>query len=369
MARWIERRLAPANSRLAIAGATIVAVATAMLVAAPLFLVVGADPLSGYGALLREAFATPRGFGFSLVRAAPLALIALGTIVSWSAGFGYLGFEGCFVLGATAATWLGLQTADGGALGPLPLTLFLPMALLLSFSVGGAWASLVGVLRVRFGGNEVLISLMTNYVAILVVQYLISGPMRAPGGLPQSARLPQLTWLPFIIPDTRAHAEIIIALAASGFVWALLRKTVAGYEMVVAGLNPAAARYGGVEVSRRLLLAAFLGGGLGAIAGLVELLGVQHRLVDGMSGGVGFVGVVVALLARLNPIAVLPTAIIFGGMTVGADAMQRSASVPSSIAFILQGLIVLFVLAADLLRRYRIVSPSLPRARTGDALR
>jgi general nucleoside transport system permease protein len=367
LARWIEKRLAPADSRLAIAGATVIAVVAAMLAASPLFFAVGADPVSGYRALLREAFATPRGFGFSLVRAAPLALIALGTIVSWTAGFGYLGFEGCFVLGATATTWLGLLTADGAALGPLPLTLFLPAALLLSFSVGGAWASLVGVLRARLGGNEVLISLMTNYVAILLVQYLISGPMRAPGGLPQSARLPQTTWLPFIIPDTRAHAGILIALAASGLVWALLRKTVTGYEMVVAGFNPAAARYGGVEVSRKLVLAAFLGGGLGAIAGLVELLGVQHRLVDGMSGGVGFVGVVVALLARLNPIAVLPTAVIFGGMTVGADAMQRSAGVPSSIAYILQGLIVLFVLAADLLRRYEIVYPPLSRARRGNA--
>ena len=249
----------------------------------------------------------------------------------------------------------------------MPLALFLPLAVLLSFAVGGVWASLVGVLRARFGGNEVLISLMTNYVAILLVQYLISGPMRAPGGLPESARLPRATWLPFIIPDTRAHAGILIALAACGLVWVLLRKTVVGYEMVVAGLNPAAARYGGVEVGRRLILAAFLGGGLGAIAGLVELLGVQHRLVDGMSGGVGFVGVVVALLARLNPIAVLPTAIIFGGMTVGADAMQRSARVPSSIAYILQGLIVLFILAGDLTRRYRIVWPSIARSRAGDA--
>ena len=154
MARWIERRLVLADSRLAIAGATVAAVAAAMLVAAPLFLAVGADPLSGYGALLREAFAPPRGFGFSLVRAAPLALIALGTIVSWGTGFGYLGSKGCFVLGATAATWLGLLTVDGAALGLLPLTLFLPMALLLSFTVGGAWASLVGVLRVRFGATR-----------------------------------------------------------------------------------------------------------------------------------------------------------------------------------------------------------------------
>lgn len=355
MARFFEERFSPSNSQAAVAVTTVVAIVAAMALASPLFIAVGADPLAGYWALLREAFATTRGFGFSLVRAAPLTLIALGTIVSWRAGFGYLGFEGCFVLGATAAAWLGLHASAGLATGPLSLVVFLPFALLLSFAVGGAWASLVGVVRARFGGNEVLISLMTNYVAIFLVQYLVSGPMRAPGGLPESARLPRETWLPFIIPGTRAHAGVLIALVACGLVWTLLRKTAVGYEMIVAGLNPAAARYGGIEVGRRLILAAFLGGGLGAIAGLVELLGVQHRLVEGMSGGVGFTGVVVALLARLNPVAVLPTAIVFGGMTVGADAMQRSVGVPSSIAFVLQGLIVLFVLAGELLRRYQIV--------------
>jgi ABC-type uncharacterized transport system permease subunit len=358
MAKFIERRLAPADSAAAIAATTLLAIMTAMLIASLLFLAVGADPLDGYLALLREAFATSRGFGFSLVRAAPLTLIALGVIVSWRAGFGYLGFEGCFVLGATAATWLGLLTNVGASIGPLPFVLFLPLAILVSFAAGGLWASLVGLLRARFGGNEVLMSLMTNYVAILIVQYLISGPMRAPGGLPQSARLPASTWLPFIIPGTRAHAGILIALVASGLVWTLLHKTPLGYELIVAGLNPAAARYGGIDVGRRLIFAAILAGGLGGVAGMVELLGVQHRLVDGMSGGVGFIGVVVALLARLNPIAVLPTAIVFGGMIVGADAMQRSAGVPSSIAFILQGLIVLFALAADLLRRYRVTIPA-----------
>jgi general nucleoside transport system permease protein len=366
--KFIERRLAPAQSPIAIATTTLLAIMAAMLVGSLLFLAVGADPFRGYLALLREAFGTLRGLGFSLVRAAPLTLVALGAVVSWRAGFGYLGFEGCFVLGATAATWFGLLTDADAAIGPLPFAVFLPLVILVSFAAGGLWASLVGALRARFGGNEVLISLMTNYVAILIVQYLISGPMRAPGGLPQSARLPTTTWLPFIIPGTRAHAGILIALVACVLTWALLRKTPLGYELIVAGLNPSAARYGGIDVSRKLIFAAILAGGLGAVAGMVELLGVQHRLVDGMSGGVGFIGVVVALLARLNPITVLPTAIVFGGMTVGADAMQRSASVPSSIAFILQALIVLFVLAGDLVRRYRLVIPTSAARRRDEAL-
>lgn len=357
MFRFIERRLAPAEGPIAIAATMGAAILIALVLGGGLFAVFHTNPLTAYMTLFGEAFASFRGFGFSLVKAAPLALIALGTIVAWRSGFGYLGFEGCFVIGATAATAFALATADTGAIGPLPFLVFLPLCILCSLVAGGIWAGAVGLLRARFGGNEVLISLMSNYVGILLVQYLISGPMRAPGGLPQSERLPQETWLPFIMPGTRAHAGILIALMAAVFVWTLLKKTPIGFEMIVTGLNPSAARYGGISTSARILLAAFLAGGLGGIAGMVELLGVQHRLVDGMSGGVGFIGIVVALLARLNPVWVLLTAVLYGGMTVGADAMQRSAGVPSSITFILQSLIVLLVLASDLARRYRFRSP------------
>jgi ABC-type uncharacterized transport system permease subunit len=193
---------------------------------------------------------------------------------------------------------------------------------------------------------------MSNYVAILIVKYLVSGPLRAPGSLPETDQLPHSTWLPFILPGTRAHAGILIAIAAVLLVWLLLRKLPLGFELVVTGLNPAAARYAGINVRSRILISALLAGGLGSLAGLTELLGVQHRLMDGISGGVGFTGVIVALLARLNPLAVLPTALLYGGMTVGADAMQRRAGIPSSITFILQSLIVLLVLASSLLRNY-----------------
>jgi simple sugar transport system permease protein len=344
----VERRVTPADSPLAIATTMILAVIAAMAVTSLLFLLYGANPLQAYAALFHEPFATMRGFGYTLVRTAPLTLIALGTIVSWRSGFGYLGFEGCFVVGATATTWLALS------MSPVPQTVFLTLALGLSFAAGGLWAGLVAVIRARFGGNEVLISLMTNYVAILMVQYLVAGPMRAPGGVPETALLPRATWLPFILPGTRAHAGILLALLAALLVWGLLRKTALGYELIVSGLSPAAARYGGINVGRRLVLAAFLAGGLGALGGTVEVLGEQHRLMDGISGGVGFTGIIVALLAKLNPLAVIPAALLYGGMTVGANAMQRRADIPSSITFILQSLIVLMVLASDILRRYRV---------------
>jgi simple sugar transport system permease protein len=178
--------------------------------------------------------------------------------------------------------------------------------------------------------------------------------MRAPGSLPETKLLPRSTWLPFILPGTRAHAGILIAIVAAALVWMLLRKMPLGYELIVTGFNAAAARYAGIDVARRIMLAAFFAGGLGGLAGMVETLGAQHRVMDGISGGVGFVGLVVALLARLNPVAVIPTAILYGGMSVGADAMQRRASIPSSITFILQSLAVLLVLAFDALRYYRI---------------
>jgi len=345
----LQRRLTPNNSPAALTATTLLAIAAAMAVAALLFADSGANPLTAYYALFHEPFATSRGFGYALVRATPLTLIALGTIVAWRSGFTYLGFEGCFVLGAASTAWLALFTH----LNPW---LFFPAALLLSFTTGALWAGLTGLLRARFGGNEVLISLMSNYIAILIVKYLVAGPLRAPGSLPETDQLPHSTWLPFILPGTRAHAGILIAIAAAVLVWLLLKKLPLGFELVVTGLNPAAARYAGINVRSRILISALLSGGLGALAGLTELLGAQHRLMDGISGGVGFTGVIVALLARLNPLAVLPTALLYGGMTVGADAMQRRANIPSSITFILQSLIVLLILASSLLRHYEFKS-------------
>jgi ABC-type uncharacterized transport system permease subunit len=363
MARFLERRLTPADSPVAVLTTTTAAFLAAMFVTAFLFLAYGASPLQAYFALFHEPFATMRGFGYSLVRSSPLALIALGTIVSWRSGFSYLGFEGCFVVGAVATGWLALLTAPGARIGPLPFFSFLALAILFGFAAGGVWSGLCGFVRARLGGNEVLISLMSNYVAIFFLQYLLSGPLRAPGSLPETPLLPRTTWLPFILPGTRAHAGIVIAIVAAGLVWMLLQKMPLGYELIVTGFNQSAARYAGIDVEKRLVLASFFAGGLGGLAGLVEVLGSQHRLMDGISGGVGFVGIIVALLARLNPLAVIPTALLYGGMSVGADAMQRRVSIPSSITFILESLAVLLVLAFDALRFYKI-NPSVLWRRT-----
>lgn len=355
--RWLEKRLEPADSPAAVAASVVLAVAAALAVTVVLFLAYGANPLAAFYELFHEPFGTLRGFGYTLAGAAPLSLIALGAIVCWRAGFEYLGFEGCFVLGAAASAWLALAAAPGGWLASLPFPLFLALAIFASAAAGGIWAAATALLRVRSGGNEVLISLMANYVAIFFVQYLVSWPMRAPGSLPETAQMPRSTWLPFLWHGGRAHAGILLAIAAALAVWALLKKTRLGFEMLVMGANLRAARYAGIPAGRRMVAAALIGGGLGGVAGMTELLGAQHRLMDGISGGVGFLGLIVALLARLNPLAVLPTAILYAGMSVGADAIERRTTVPTSITLILESLIVLFVLAAELLRRYRVRLP------------
>ncbi len=354
-----ERRLAPVDSPLVIAGCMIGSVVLAFLIGIILVMPFVSNPIDAYVALFDASFGSLRGFGITLNRATPLILVALGTCVAWRSGFGYLGFEGCLTLGAAAATWYALLSLDGGVTASMPFLAFLFIASILAFLAGGAWAGGVGVLRSRFGGNEVLISLMANYVAVLIVQFLVSGPMRAAGNLPET------TWLPIIIPGTRTHAGILIALLAAAAIWLLMSRMRLGYEFVVTGLNPRAARYGGINVGQRYVLAAVFAGGVAALAGLVEVLGTQHRLLDGLSGGMGFIGIVVALLAKLNPLAVVPIAILYAALSVGADAMQRSTGAPSSIIFILQSLILLSVIASDFLRYWTIRPPMMSRSQMG----
>jgi general nucleoside transport system permease protein len=350
----LERRLAPANSVLAILLSNAAAIAAALILGGLLFLPFHISPFEAYADLVGEAFLSWRGIGYTSIEAASLILVGLGTIFAWRTGFAYLGFQGCLTVGAIAAAWLALRVGPGDLFGDISLATFLPIVLIGSFAAGCLWSGLVGFARARFGGTEVLVSLMMNYVAALLVQYLVSGPMRAPGDLPQTSLMPRSTWLPYIMEGTRANIGILIALGAAVVVWILLNGTVAGYEMIVTGLNPRAARFGGIDVGGRTLLASGVCGGLAALAGPVEILGNQHRLLDGVGEGLGFIGIVAALLGKLTVGGTVVASILYGGLSVGGNAMQRHSGLPSSLVLVEQALIVLLVLASDLLRRYRI---------------
>jgi general nucleoside transport system permease protein len=350
----IDKRNLPSESPWIISGLTLLSILGALIIGGILFLPFGVNPINAYLVLIEHGFGNLQGFGFTLVKATPLIFIGLGTIIAWKTGFFFLGFQGSLLIGAAMSVWIALLASPGAVLSWFPPILLIPLIFLGSFFAGGIWAGLAGLLRTKFGGSEVLISLMMNYVALFIVQYLVSGPLRAPGGLPQTERIPESAILPFIIVGTRAHAGILVALAAAVIVWFILRKTPLGYELIVTGLNLRAATFGGININQRLVLAAFIAGGLAGFAGLVEVLGVQYRLLDGISVGTGFVGIVAALLGKLHPLGVVIASTLYAGLEVGADAMQRRSGIPSSVVLIIQSLIVLFILAGDILRYYRV---------------
>lgn len=350
----IEKRLAPANSPLVVTGITLLSIVLALFIGALLFLPFGVNPFAAYINMLQQSFGSVKGIGYTLVQATPLIFVALGAIVAYKTGFSYMGFEGTILIGAVAATCVALLTKSGGLIGPLPQVIFFPLVFLAAFIAGGLWVAFVGFLRARFGGNEVIISLMMNYVAVYLINFLVSGPLRASADLPQSDRIPDATKLAFIIPGTRAHAGIIVAVIMAIVVWLFLYKTPVGLKLIISGQSPRSARYSGTDVGKCQILAAFIAGGIGAWAGLASVLGVQFRLMDGISQGTGWLGIVVALLGKLNPAGAVVAGTLYAGLSVGANAMQRQMGIPNSVISIVQCLIVLFIIAGDFLRYYRI---------------
>ncbi|WP_425417312.1 ABC transporter permease [Oricola indica] len=351
----LEKRETPLVGGWTVIVFSVAAVLVGMAVGGLLFLPFDASPLDGYAALIGKAFFNLRGFGFTLVAATPLMLVSFGTIVAWRCGFIFLGFEGCLLIGAMGGTMIGLQALDGGTLAGLPPVLVTSLALAWGGVLGAFWAAIVGELKVRYGGNEVLIALMMNFLAIYLVQYLVVGPWRVVGDMPQTDRLPRDLWLPYIVDGTRLHAGILVALVAGIFVHILMTKTRAGYEMISSGLNSKSARYGGIDVAQRQRQAAFIAGGMAGLAGAITIFGVHHRLLDGLSDGTGFLGIVTALLGRLTAPGAVVASVLYGGLSVGGDAMQRQSGLPSSIVVIVQATIVLLLLASEVLRTHRLV--------------
>ncbi|GAN54322.1 ABC transporter permease [Tanticharoenia sakaeratensis] len=287
------------------------------------------------------------GLSAALIAMAPLEFCALATIVCWRSGLLYLGFDGCYLGGAlgailTAIVWPGLSPWA-----------FLPLSLIFAFALGGFWASLTGIARARFGGNEVLGSLMMNFVAIFIVQYLVSGPIRAGSDLPQTAALARAQWMPRLA-GLHAHVGVLVAVLAAILLAGLLSMTRAGYVLRMTGLGPQAARYGGIATGLVWVMAAIGGGGLAGLGGWCDVLGLQHRLIDGMGQGIGFQGIVVAILAGLHPLRTVPVAFIYAALIAGGGAMQRDFQIPSAIVSIFESLLVLTALALPALRRGRL---------------
>ncbi|KAB8141562.1 ABC transporter permease [Chloroflexia bacterium SDU3-3] len=306
-----------------------------------------------YGAMLRGAFGSLPGLAQTLAKATPLLLVALGIIIAFRAKVTNIGGEGQLIAGAMAATAFAL------ALPTWPGWLLLPLTALVGALAGGLWALVPGLLKARLAVNEILTTVMMNAIAVQLMNFLLRGPMLDPAqvaagtNIPQSAALPEQVWLARLIPRTLLHAGFFLAVALAALVAVLLWRTTLGYRIRAVGLSPAASRYAGIPVERVTALAMVLSGAFCGLAGAVEVMGIHHRVVEGITGNYGFNGIVAALFGGLHPLGAIPASVLFGALLVGADQMQRSVQVPAALITMLNGLVVLMVVSSALWRQRR----------------
>ncbi|HEX8910271.1 MAG TPA: ABC transporter permease [Anaeromyxobacteraceae bacterium] len=339
----------PSRFRLLYASAVVAIAALAATATGALVLTaIGASPWATYVVILTGPLKDLFGATEVLVRAVPLVLVALGIAISFRSGILNIGAEGQIQVGILAATAVALAAPR------LPGALLLPLCLAAGAAAGALWAGIAGVLRARLDVNEILSTVMLNYIAAQLYTFLLRGPMIDPdelmtgSGTPQSMRLPRAAWLSRLVPGTRLHTGLLLALALAALVWLLLWRTTLGYRMRAAGAGRKAARYAGIDVQRSLIVAMLFAGGFAGLAGAVEVTGVHHRAIEAISSGYGFSGIVVALFGGLHPAGIVPAAVFFGLLLIGADMTQRSAGVPANMILVLQGVIILAIVSAKM---------------------
>lgn len=329
-------------------GVVLLAALAAALTGAVVIKAVGASPLATYATIFTGPLADKFGMTEVLVRAIPLILVGLGIAISFRSGILNIGAEGQILIGILAST------ATALAFPGSPKIVLLPLMLMAGALGGALWGGIAGFLRARMGVNEILSTVMLNYIAAQFYTFLLRGPMIDPNeletgsGTPQSMRLPKTAWLDRLVPETRLHAGLILAVVLAVGVYILLWRTTWGYRLRAAGAEAKAARYAGVHVERSLVAAMLLAGGFAGLAGAVEVAGVHHRAIEAISSGYGFSGIVVALFGGLHPAGILPAAAFFGLLLVGADMTQRSAGVPANMILVLQGVVILAIVSAKM---------------------
>jgi general nucleoside transport system permease protein len=327
------------------------ALACALLVGAVFILLAKSDPFKAYGVLFSGPFSSRFGISETLVRAVPLLLVGLGIVVSFRSGILNIGAEGQILIGAITAS------AAAASFSHWPAVLLMPVVFLAGCAGGALWGGIAGWLKARLSVNEILSTVMLNQIAAQVYLFLIRGPLIDPQelsygtGTPQTAVMPEAIWLGRLIPGTRLHTGLILAVLMAALVYLLLWRTTIGYRMRAVGAGPEAARYGGIRVEFYLVLAMALAGALSGMAGTVEVLGVHHRALEDISAGYGFSGIVAALFGRLHPLGTVPAAVLFGALILGADMMQRAVHIPAAMVMAVQGLVILFVVSSDIFLR------------------
>lgn len=316
-----------------------------LLVSILLVILAGGNPVKAVSSFVYGVFGTLNGFSEIFVRATPLILLGLAVALSFKTGFFNLGAEGQFYMGAIAATITVLYTPD------LPGFARILLAFLSSFAAGGIWAFVPAWMKNNLGISETVSTIMFNYIAIMFVGIFIRGFLQDPNTTEaMSAQIPEEARLTQLLYPTRLHSGIIIAVLAALIIWFILHRTTSGLNMQLIGMSKRAAYCNGLSVKRWLAITAIISGGLSGLAGMVEVIGLQYRLLEGVSAGNGYTAVLIALLAANNPIGIIGVAIGYAILLVGTTTMQRHLGIPSSMVSIIIGFIVMMVLSKDLIK-------------------
>jgi simple sugar transport system permease protein len=333
------------------------AIFTALVIGGLIIWLSGGNPILAYVGLFQGAFGSAKALSETAVWATPYIFAGLAVALAFKGGLFNIGVEGQLALGAVAAAWVGY--ALPGLLGiTIPAIIHIPLAIGIGILFGAIWAAIPGALKAYTGAHEVINTIMMNYIALNIVSFLLNGPMKDKDPNNVSARTPQIALtarLPAIFPDLRVHWGFVLALIVAWLVWYLLWKTTLGFEIRTVGANPDAAKYAGINVKKLIVLTMAFSGALAGLAGAIEVVGLNFRHELGFSIGYGFDAIAIALLGKSHPLGVVLAAILFGGMRNGATRMQFLSQIPVDIISIIQGLILLFVAADEIIRYiYRI---------------
>lgn len=311
---------------------------TALVIGGILIAVAGHNPLQAYTQMFKGAFGSAHRFSETFTKAVPLMIMALGTSIAFKSQIWNIGGDGQFTIGAILSLAVGIYL-------PLPAPVVFILSVAAAFIGGALWGGLAGWLRARFNANEVITTLMLNYVASYLLSYLIYGPMMDPDGhgFPQTQMLKESLRLPVLFKGMRIHGGIVAALIVLIAVWLFWRSTT-GFKVKVTGASRNVAQYAGISVGSTIILTMVLSGGLAGIAGWNEVYGIHYRLLDGLASGFGSLAIVIALLGGLQPIGIMVSSFFFAAMIVGGNTMQRLSGIPYSIVDILQALVIIFVI-------------------------
>lgn len=323
---------------------SIVSLLLAMVVSGLIMAVCGYNPFEAFGAIFAGAFQSKSGLAQTFTQATPLIFTGLAFTFAKKTTMINLGVEGQLLLGAMAAAVIG--TVDMG----LPIFLHLPITLVSGMVLGGLFAALVGLLKVKFGSNEVIATIMLNEIAKLFCSYLVNGPFKAEGAVSQTVKVLPTAMLPRIAAKYQLTFAIFLAIIACIAVKYFMERTVKGYEIRCVGLGSIAAETAGIRVGRVMITAMFLSGAIAGLAGACHVTGVDRRYIEGFSPGYGFDGIAVAALAGENPVAVIFAGIIFGALRSGSMVLNRTTSIPTDFINVIQALVVIFVAAPLLVK-------------------